>query len=70
VRLPELVVGRQQAGVVLETRLVEQVGDRGALLVVPTAAPDRGSRGVQPGRPGLVVVIRGGRRGDGLREGQ
>ena len=41
VRLPELVVGRQQRRVVVEPGLGEEVRDGRALLVVARAAPDR-----------------------------
>ena len=57
VRLPELVVRRQQLGVVLEPGLGEEVGHGRALLVVAGATPDRLVGGVQPLRETVDVVV-------------
>ena len=55
VRLPELVVGAEQLGVVLETGLVEEVAEAGAAVVVAAAAPDDVTGRVQ--QPGVDVVV-------------
>ncbi len=48
VRLPELVVGGEQVGIVTQTGLGEQVGDGRALLVVAAAPPHRRAGLVEP----------------------
>ena len=60
VRLPEVVVGLQQVGVVVEARLDEEVGDGRALLVVAAAPPDHVAGAVEPLGVRVVVVV--GRR--------